>query len=94
MSDLLNKPELTDEEIRQLKQMAQGEIKKKRKTAAKTTGYVLGSVALFAVAAKYIPKTLDTLSAKLYKHSVKKDLEDDDDDWGPEIVRKTKNEED
>ena len=94
MSDFgFKQPEFTNEEIRELKEVAQGEIKKKRKTVGKAVGYIAGSVALFAVAAKVIPMAMDTISAKLYKRSVKKDIEDDD-DWGPEIVKNTRDEED
>lgn len=55
--------------------------------------YIIGSIALFAVACFVIPKITKIITNKAYKNSVKKkNANDVDDDWGPELVKKTKDE--
>lgn len=55
--------------------------------------YFVGSIALFAVACLVIPKITKTITNKAYKKSVeKKNVNSEDDDWGPELVKKTEQE--
>lgn len=61
--------------------------KEKRRKVLNTVGYVVGSVALFAVACAALPSILSDVSGALYKSSLKK-VNHDDDDWGPVIERK------
>ena len=51
--------------------------------------YVLGSLVLFGIACFIIPKVTKSITNKMYKDSVKKKNEENDDDWGPELVKKT-----
>lgn len=51
--------------------------------------YVLGSVGLTVVAFAMIPKVIEWGATKLCNDDQNKILDDDSDDWGPEIVRKT-----
>lgn len=52
--------------------------------------YVVGSVILFAVACSVIPKVIKVITNKAYKDSVKKkNSHVDEDDWGPELVKKS-----
>lgn len=56
--------------------------------------YVVGSVILFAVACSVIPKVIRMITNKAYKDSVKrKNSNVDEDEWGPELVKKNKSEE-
>ena len=56
--------------------------------------YVVGSVILFAVACSVIPKVIGMITNKAYKDSVKRENSNvDEDDWGPELVKKNKSEE-
>lgn len=56
--------------------------------------YVVGSVIFFAVACSIIPKVTKMITNKAYKYSVKnKNSNVDEDDWGPELVKKNKKEE-
>lgn len=59
-------------------------MKKKRKK--KTEWYILGSVVIAAGAFVAMPKIIDFLSNKMYDQKPVSNA--DDDDWGPEIVRK------
>lgn len=54
--------------------------------------YVIGSISLLAVACFVIPKIMKSITNKVYKNSVKKKNENDDDDWGPELCKKNENE--
>ena len=55
--------------------------------------YFVGSIALFAVACLVIPKITKTITNKAYKKSVEqKNVNSEDDDWGPELVKKTEQE--
>ena len=51
--------------------------------------YVLGSLVLFGIACFVIPKVSKIITNKMYNDSVKKKNENDDEDWGPELVKKT-----
>lgn len=61
------------------------EKKKKRKLGA---GYLLGSAALLAISSTILPKLISSTVDSSYKENVRKKLEKEDDDWGPEIVKK------
>ena len=50
--------------------------------------YVIGSISIFAVACFVIPKITKAVTNKAYKESIKKKNENEDDDWGPELVKK------
>lgn len=50
--------------------------------------YIIGSIVLFAAACLVIPKVSRKITNKAYKASVKKQNEEEDDDWGPELVKK------
>nr|WP_303661857.1 hypothetical protein [Bacteroides intestinalis] len=90
---------MTGQEIKSLaKKMAEAEIeakatiesiqkKEKRRKTVNTISYVVGSVALFAVACVTLPSILSNVSGTLYKSSLKR-ANHDDDDWGPVIERK------
>lgn len=54
--------------------------------------YVIGSISILAVACFVIPKITKLITNKAYKRSVKKKNENEDDDWGPELVKKNENE--
>lgn len=45
---------------------------------------------IFVVAGLVIPKLTRKITNNLYKNSIKNKNENDEDDWGPEIVKKTK----
>ena len=51
--------------------------------------YIIGSVVLFLVACFVVPKVMRVITNKAYKKSIK--TETYEDDWGPEIVKKTDN---
>lgn len=62
---------------------------KKEDKKKKSTGlYTVGSLALAAGAVIVAPKVIDYLSDKMYKPTSTPTV--DDDDWGPEIVKKEK----
>jgi hypothetical protein len=48
--------------------------------------YILGSVVLFVAACFVIPKVMRMITNKAYKECLK--TETDEDDWGPELVKK------
>lgn len=50
--------------------------------------YVISSISILAVACFVIPKITKLITNKAYKRSVKKKNENEDDDWGPELVKK------
>lgn len=50
--------------------------------------YIIGSIVLFAVACLVIPKVTRKITNKAYKASVKKQNAEDEDDWGPEFIKK------
>ena len=50
--------------------------------------YAIGNISLLVVACLVIPKITKSVTNKAYKNSVKKKNENDDDDWGPELVKK------
>ena len=54
--------------------------------------YVIGSISIFAVACLVIPKITKAVTNKAYKESIKKKNENEDDDWGPELVKKNEDE--
>lgn len=55
---------------------------------------IVGSVITFAVACLVIPQITKFITNKVYRDSVKKKNSiDEDDDWGPEIVKKTNDKE-
>ena len=54
--------------------------------------YVIGSVSLFVVACFAIPKITKSITNKAYKNSIKKKNKNNDDDWGPELVKKNEDE--
>lgn len=54
--------------------------------------YVIGSISIFAVAYFVIPKITKAVTNKAYKESIKKKNENEDDDWGPELVKKNEDE--
>ncbi len=63
---------------------------KKKKTKKKNTGlYIIGSLALAAGAMVVAPKVIDFLADQMSNSTPKTNM-DDDDDWGPEIVRREK----
>lgn len=49
--------------------------------------YVVGSIALAAGAMLVMPKVINELSEKLYKKDFTDSIDQDDDNWGPEIVK-------
>lgn len=52
--------------------------------------YIVGSLVVFGIACLVVPKITKCITNKMYKDSVKKkNEEDDDEDWGPELVKKT-----
>lgn len=61
--------------------MAKNQKKKKFKV-----GYVVGSIILCTGAMVLMPKVIDAVSSYLYKKKVHS--ADENDNWGPEIVRK------
>ena len=61
------------------------EKQKKRKLGA---GYLLGSAALLAISSTILPKLISDAVDSSYKEKVKEKLEKEEDDWGPEIVKK------
>ena len=50
--------------------------------------YAIGNISLLVVACLVIPKITKSIINKAYKNSGKKKNENDDDDWGPELVKK------
>ena len=60
-------------------------MKTKEMTQKRSAYYVVGSLALAAGAVVVVPKMIDYLSNKFYKAPTQTT---DDDDWGPEIVKK------
>jgi hypothetical protein len=50
---------------------------------------MVGSVILFSIACIIVPKASRMVTNKIYKAGVKKRIKDDNDDWGPEIVKKS-----
>lgn len=50
--------------------------------------YIVGSIIIFGVACLVVPRITKSLTNKMYKNSVKKKNENDD-DWGPELVKRT-----
>lgn len=54
-------------------------------------GFFIGSIVLTAGAMIVIPKVIDAVSSRLYSSmSTNASNVDEDDNWGPEIVRKGK----
>ena len=51
---------------------------------------VIGSISIFSVTCFAIPKITKSITNKVYKRSVKKKNENDD--WGPELVKKNEDE--
>lgn len=51
--------------------------------------YIIGSITLAIVAFIVMPKLIDILSTKFYG-LISSPIDDDNDNWGPEIVRKVK----
>lgn len=51
--------------------------------------YVLGSMVLFGIACFVIPKISKSITNKMYKYNVKIKNKNEDEDWGPELVKKT-----
>ena len=66
-------------------------MKKENKKIVKKTLYIVGSLAIAAGAVIAMPKIIDYLSDKMYNPNLPEDTEDDD--WGPEIVKREKKEE-
>lgn len=66
-------------------------MKKENKKNVKKTLYIVGSLAIAAGAVIAMPKIIDYLSDKMYNPNLPEDTEDDD--WGPEIVKREKKEE-
>ena len=66
-------------------------MKKENKKNVKKTLYIVGSLAIAAGAVIAMPKIIDYLSDKMYNPNLTEDTEDDD--WGPEIVKREKKEE-
>ena len=63
---------------------------KKEKAKKKNTGlYIIGSLALAAGAMVVAPRIIVFLADQM-SNSTPKTNKDDDDDWGPEIVRREK----
>lgn len=51
---------------------------------------VVGSVIVFGIACLAIPKITKCITNRMYKYSVKKkNADDNDENWGPELVKKT-----
>lgn len=50
--------------------------------------YIVESIVLFAVACFVIPKVARLITNGAYKYSVKR-RNNDEEDWGPEIVKKS-----
>ena len=67
---------------------------KKKESSKKRPGlYIIGSIAVAVGAFIAMPKIIDYLSTKMYNtNPASKD--ENDDDWGPEIIRKEKDKED
>lgn len=65
-------------------------MKKEAKKKKNTGLYIVGSLALAAGAVIVAPKVIDYLSDKMYKPTSTPAT--DDDDWGPEIVKREKTE--
>lgn len=61
--------------------MAENQKKKKAKV-----GYVVGNIILCVGATVLMPKIIDAVSSYFYKKKVRP--VEQNDDWGPEIVRK------
>ena len=59
----------------------------KQKTKLGIVAYIIGSIVLAAGAMVIMPKVIDFLSEKMTPNSTPKK---DDNDWGPEIVKKDK----
>lgn len=53
----------------------------------KLIGYITGSIIIFGIACLIIPEISRKITNMIYKASLKNDT--DEDDWGPEIVKKT-----
>ena len=67
------------------------ESKKKNNSKAwKYAGYVVGSAALCAAACLVLPEAMMRVSGKINKQTTKLINRKKDDDWGPEIVKKEK----
>ena len=67
------------------------EKKKNKKKKRKTGLYIVGSFMAAVGAVVLMPKVVDYLSEKMY--SPTEPSEQNDDDWGPEIVKRDKVEE-
>lgn len=52
--------------------------------------YAIGSIATLGVSCFLTPMILKKCTNNLYKSMVKKENQKDDDDWGPEIIKKIK----
>ena len=62
--------------------------KDKKKSMAK---YFIGSIILACISMIVIPKIIEAVSSILYSKMPRK-IAQDDDDWGPEIVKRTERE--
>ena len=51
--------------------------------------YILGSIAIGVGVAIVVPKLIDYVSSYLYEKQPRNIENHDDDDWGPEIVKKS-----
>ncbi len=65
--------------------------KDKKKTMAT---YIIGSIILAGISMIVIPKLIDAVSSNVYGKMPRKKPALDDDDWGPEIVKKSVKEND
>lgn len=65
---------------------------KEKDKKVKKSLYILGSLAFTAGAFIAIPKIIDFASSYIYEHQygLSKTYKVNDDDWGPEIIRKEK----
>ena len=67
-------------------------MNEKKKNKKRTTGlYIVGSLVAAAGTVVFMPKVVDYLSEKMYTPS--EPSKQNDDDWGPEIVKREKMEE-
>ena len=65
--------------------------KDKKKSMAK---YIIGSIILAGISMIVVPKIIDAVSSEMYSKMPRKKTISDDDDWGPEIVKRTAKEND
>lgn len=68
------------------------ETKNKMKSVMNFIGYVAGSAVLFVAAVAILPEVMPKVSGKINKELAKASNAKADDDWGPVIERKNREE--